>query len=474
METECNTAYLDFPMVGRRELVAGFDGGDITSDGGALLLRKVEQLTGVVRQFAACFEDFRNPRLIEHSVEELVAQRVYALALGYEDLIDHDDLRRDPLLAAVVGKADPKGTTRQRRGDRGKPLAGKSTLNRLELTPVGADADSRYKKITCRIREVERLFVELFLQAHPAPPAEIVLDLDATDDPVHGHQLGRFFHGYYKNYCYLPLYIFCGDHLLCARLRPADIDASAGALKQLRRIVGQIREAWPGVRITIRADSGFCREEIMAWCERSGVGYVLGLAKNARLTAMIADELDEARRQFEATRQPARAFAEIRYRTLETWGRERRVVAKAEHLAKGSNPRFVVTSLSAEDRPARPLYERDYCGRGEMENRIKEQQLQLFAGRTSAGTMRANQVRLFLSSIAYTLLNALRRLGLAGTELAEAQCQTIRLKLLKIGALVRVTVRKVWVHLSGGCPYAELFRRVQARLSAIRPLVLRC
>lgn len=474
METGCNTAYLDFPMVGRRELVAGFDGGDITSDGGALLLRKVEQLTGVIRQFAACFEDFRNPRLVEHTVEELVAQRVYALALGYEDLVDHDDLRRDPLLAAVVGKADPKGDARQRRGDRGKPLAGKSTLNRLELTPVGAGRGSRYKKVACRVREVERLFVELFLQAHPAPPAEIVLDLDATDDPVHGRQLGRFFHGYYKNYCYLPLYIFCGDHLLCARLRPADIDAAAGALKQLRRIVGQIREAWPGVKVTIRADSGFCRDEIMAWCEANDVGYVLGLAKNARLTAMIAGELEEARRQFEATKQPARAFAELRYRTLETWGRERRVVAKAEHLAKGSNPRFVVTSLPAEDRPARPLYERDYCGRGEMENRIKEQQLQLFAGRTSAGTMRANQVRLFLSSIAYTLLNALRRLGLAGTEMAEAQCQTIRLKLLKIGALVRVTVRRVWVHLSGGCPYAELFRRVQAKLSMIRPVVLRC
>lgn len=474
METECNTAYLDFPMVGRRELVAGFDGGDITSDGGALLLRKVEQLTGVIRQFAACFADFRNPRLIEHTVEELVAQRVYALALGYEDLVDHDDLRRDPLLAAVVGKDDPKGTTRQRRRDRGKPLAGKSTLNRLELTPVGADEESRYKKVACRLHEVERLFVELFLQAHPAPPAEIVLDLDATDDPVHGRQLGRFFHGYYKNYCYLPLYIFCGDHLLCARLRPADIDASAGALKQLRRIVGQIREAWPRVRITIRADSGFCRDEIMAWCEANDVGYILGLAKNARLTAMIADELGEARRQFEATRQPARVFAELRYRTLETWGRERRVVAKAEHLAKGANPRFVVTSLSAEGRAARPLYEEDYCGRGEMENRIKEQQLQLFAGRTSAGTMRANQVRLFFSSIAYTLLNALRRLGLAGTELAEAQCQTIRLKLLKIGALVRVTVRRVWVHLSSGCPYAELFRRVQSRLSAIRPVVLRC
>ncbi len=472
METQCNATYLDFPMLGRRELVADFDGGDITSDGGALLLRKTEQLTAIIRQFAACFTDYRNPDLIEHPLADLVAQRVYALALGYEDLNDHDDLRRDPLLAAVVGKLDPKGTTRPRPRDRGKPLAGKSTLNRLELTPVGADADSRYKKITCHIRQVERLFVTLFLQAHPTPPEHIVLDLDATDDPIHGHQLGRFFHGYYRNYCYLPLYIFCGDHLLCARLRPSDIDASAGALKQLQQIVAQIREAWPEVKITVRADSGFCREPLMAWCEQTGVDYVLGLAQNTRLVAMIADELDQARQQFEATRQPARIFAELRYQTLETWSRQRRVVAKAEHLAKGANPGSWSRRVpSADDRPAQRLYEQDYCGRGEMENRIKEQQLHLFADRTSAGTMRANQVRLFFSSIAYTLLNALRRLGLAGTELAEAQCQTIRRKLLKIGALVRVTVRRVWVHLASGCPYAGVFRRAWAILSRHRPIV---
>jgi Transposase DDE domain group 1 len=474
METQCNATYLDFPMLGRREIVADFDGGDLTSDGGALLLRTTEQLTGVIRQFAACFADHRKSDRIEHTVEELVAQRVYALALGYEDLNDHDDLRRDPLLAAVVGKTDPSGRTRQRRRDRGKALAGKSTLNRLELTPIGADQDSRYKKVACRTHDVERLFVTLFLQAYARPPERIALDLDATDDPIHGHQLGRFFHGYYKDYCYLPLDIFCGDHLLCARLRPADIDASAGSVKQLQRIVEQIRRAWPEVKITIRADSGFCREPTMAWCEAKGVDYIFGLAQNPRLLAAIADELDQARQQFEATGQPARIFAELRYRTLETWSRERRVVAKAEHLVKGANPRFVVTSLSAEDRSARPLYEEDYCARGEAENRIKEQQLHLFADRTSAGTMRANQIRLFFSSIAYTLLNALRRLGLEGTEMAEAQCQTIRLKLLKIGALVRVTVRKVWVHLASSCPYAEVFRRVHARLSRIRLMVLRC
>jgi hypothetical protein len=461
-------------MLGRREIVADFDGGDISSDGGALLLRRTEALTGIIRQFADCFTDHRNPDLIEHTVPELVAQRVHALALGYEDLNDHDVLRRDPLLATVVGKADPTGKTRQRPRDRGKPLAGKSTLNRLELTPPGADPDSRYQKITCRTHDVERLFVTLFLQAHSRPPGRIVLDLDATDDPIHGHQLGRFFHGYYKNYCYLPLYIFCGDHLLCARLRPSDIDASAGAVKQLKRIIARIRQAWPQVKVVIRADSGFCREEILRWCEDNGVDYVIGLAQNPRLVAAIAAELTQVREQFEATRQPAREFAELRYRTLETWSCERRVVAKAEHLVKGSNPRFVVTSLSPEGRAARLLYEEDYCGRGEMENRIKEQQLHLFADRTSARTMRANQIRLFFSSMAYVLLEALRRLGLAGTELAEAQCQTIRLKLLKIGALVQVTVRKVWVRLSSSSPYAEIFRRVHANLARLRPPQLKC
>jgi Transposase DDE domain group 1 len=473
MTTECNPTYLDFPMLGSREVLADFDGGDISSDGGALLLRETERLTGIVRQFAACFTDHRNPDLVEHTAEELIAQRVYALALGYEDLNDHDDLRSDPLIATVVGKADPTGKTRRRRRDRGKALAGKSTLNRLELSPTGADADTRYKKIPCRTRDVERLFVTLFLQAHSRPPERIVLDLDATDDPIHGHQLGRFFHGYYKNFCYLPLYIFCGDHLLCARLRPADIDAAAGSVKHLKRIVAQVREAWPGVKVVIRGDSGFCREPIMAWCETNGIDYVLGLAQNTRLKAMIAAEQEQARVEFERTKEAARVFTDLRYRTLDSWSRERRVVAKAEHLAKGANPRSVVTSLAAEGRAAKPLYEEDYCGRGEMENRIKEQQLHLFADRTSTRTMRGNQVRLFFSSVAYVLLEALRRLGLAGTEMACAQCQTIRLKLLKVGALVRVTVRKVWVKLSSGCPYADVFRRAHANLVRLRS-PLRC
>jgi Transposase DDE domain group 1 len=275
--------------------------------------------------------------------------------LGYEDLNDHDDLRRDPLLATVVGKRDPTGKTRQRQRDRGKALAGKSTLNRLELTPVGAHKESRYKKITCRTHDVEQLFVTLFLQAHTRPPEHIVLDLDATDDPIHGHQLGRFFHGYYKNYCYLPLYIFCGDHLLCARLRPSDIDAAAGSVQHLKQIVAQIREAWPQVKIVIGADSGFCREPILHWCEENQVDYVIGLAQNSRLVALITAQQEQARQAFETTKQASRVFADLRYQTLETWSCERRVVAKAEQLATGANPRFVVTSLTVKDREPQAL-----------------------------------------------------------------------------------------------------------------------
>ena len=270
------------------------------------------------------------------------------------------------------------------------------------------------------------------------------------------------------------MYIFCGDHLLPARLRPSDIDAAAGSVKHLTRIVEQIRAAWPEAKVVIRADSGFRREEIMRWCEGNGVDFILGLAKNPRLVKEITAESEQARQQFETTKQPARVFKELRYRTQKTWVRERRVVAKAEHLSKGANPRFVVPSPAIEGRAAKDLHEQDYCGRGEMENRIKEQQLHLFADRTSCATMRANRIRLYCSSIAYVLLNALRRLGLSGTELAEAQCQTIRLKPLKIGALVQVTVRKAWVKFSSGCPYAEIFRKVHAKLAGLPPLVLRC
>ena len=465
MTTECNAASFDFQPLGGRAVTARFDGGAITSDAGGLLLREVEVHTGILRQFAACFTDHRDPDQIEHTVEELLAQRVYGLALGYEDLNDHDALRYDPLLAVLVGKSDPLGQDRLRPTDRGKALAGKSTLNRLELTPVGAGADSRYKKIVARHRDLEELFPALFLQQHAQPPAEIVLDFDATDDPLHGHQSGRFFHGYYDSYCYLPLYVFCGEHLLCAKLRPADIDGSAGACKVLQRLVAQIRQAWPEVRIIVRGDSGFCREPLMRWCEDHGVDYVFGLAKNGRLTRVLGRELHEAEVRFRETNQPARVFKDFTYCTRKSWSRPRRVIGKAEHLAKGSNPRFVVTSLSAERYEARPLYEDLYCARGEMENRIKEQQLCLFADRTSCGTMRANQLRLWLSSVAYTLLVALRQRGLVGTELAHARCDTIRLKLLKLGAVVRITVRRVWLSLAESCPYQAVFARVFENLA---------
>lgn len=474
METQCNQKTFPFQTQISRKVVAKFDGGKITSDAGGLLLQQVERITGIIRQFAGCFTDYRVPDLVEHTAQELIAQRVYALDLGYEDLNDHDELRHDPLLAVMVGKKEPNGENRRRKRDQGKALAGKSTLNRLELTPVRANRQSRYKKITVNRQKVDEFFLKVFLQAHDRPPQRIVLDLDATDDPLHGHQAGRFFHGYYKNYCYLPLYIFCGEHLLCARLRPSDIDAAAGSVKELERIVGRIRRQWPQVQIIIRADSGFCREAIMSWCERNRVGYILGLAKNQRLKQEIAPEMQQAKQQYQQTSQATRVFKDFTYQTLKSWCRPRRVIGKAEYLGKGENPRFVVTSLSVDEVDARRLYEQEYCARGDMENRIKEQQLCLFADRTSASAMRANQLRLWFSSVAYTLMAALRRLGLKKTNLARAQCGTIRRKLLKIGALIKVTVRRVWFSLAQSYPYQQLFAQVYHNLQRLAPFPLRC
>jgi hypothetical protein len=465
--TPCNPPELLFQDLGPREVVARFDGGHLTSDAGGLLLREVEAKFHFIAQFARCFTDHRDPDLIEHTVPELLKQRIFGLCLGYEDLNDHDQLRHDPLLAVLVGKKDPQGQQRARARDKGKALAGKSTLNRLELTPVRANAQSRYKKIVAHLDAMQQFFVEAFLQQYLLPPARIVLDLDATDNPLHGHQLGRFFHGYYDEYCYLPLYVFCGDHPLLALLRPSDIDPSTGALKHLRRIIARIREVWPHVEIVLRGDSGFCRDHLMRWCEANGVHYVFGLAKNARLLRELAAELAQAEQQFRQTGQAARVFKDFRYRTLDSWSQERRVVGKAEHLAQGANPRFVVTSLATTEVAAQPLYEQEYCGRGDMENRIKEQQRMLFACRTSCATMRANQVRLCLSTVAYIVLRALRQFGLAETELAQAQCDTIRVKLLKIGALLRVSVRRVWVSLSESYPFRAVFVRVWERLRSL-------
>ena len=465
--TECTQTSFQFATESRREVVARFDGGTITTEAGGLLLHQTEQKTGILRQFAGCFQDHRDPTRTEHSVGELVRQRIYGLAQGYEDLNDHDQLRADPLLALLCGKADVEGQQRRRKRDRGKAGAGKSTLNRLELTPADATEEARYKKIVLDTEAVDDVMVDLYIQRQKRQPKEIVLDLDATDDPLHGHQEGRFFHGYYDEYCYMPLYIFIEEYLLCARLRRSNIDASKGSVEEVKRIVGRLRRVWPEAEITLRADSGFCREEIMSWCDQHQVDYVFGLAKNSRLLRKIRKQMRKAQRRHAATGKPERVFGEFGYRTRRSWSRRRRVVAKAEHSDKGANPRFVVTSLSRQQMEARSLYEDFYCARGDMENRIKEQQLGLFADRTSTALMRSNQIRLYFSSIAYCLMQALRELGLAGTKMAKAQCSTIRVRLLKIGARVRVTVRKVWISMATGHPAGSLFAQVYGNLQRL-------
>jgi hypothetical protein len=464
MDTQCNPTQLEFHALGRRDVVGRFDGGRITSDGGGLLLREVDQCLGLLNRLAACFTDYRNPNSIEHSVQALVAQRIYGLALGYEDLNDHDALRADSVLALLVGKQDLTGEHRAREQDRGNPLAGSSTLNRLELSDPASAAGHRYKKIATDPAALDRLLVDLFIESYEKPPREIWLDLDATDDPLHGHQEGRFFHGYYRCYCYLPLYIFCGEHLLCARLRPSNQDGAAGSVEELQRIVSQIREHWPKTRIIIRGDSGFCRDPIMAWCEDNDVSYLLGFARNKRLNRALGREMHLAQIEHERTGKAARRFRDFRYRTRSSWSRERRVVGKAEYLPGKANPRFVVTNLPLRRAGARRLYEDLYCVRGEMENRIKEQQLGLFADRTSTATMRANQLRLYFSSFAYVLMHGLRRLGLEGTQHARAQCTTIRLKLLKIGTRINITVRRVWLSFSEAYPYASDFAQILANV----------
>jgi len=451
--TECNQSEFGFEASGRREIVARFDGGTISSDGGAFLLRQTDQRLNLLPRLAHCFLDGRNQDLIEHSILEMLSQRIYGLALGYEDLNDHEQLRKDPVFGILAGREELD-----------EPLAGKSTLNRMEL---GAGTPDRYKKITFWKEGLDELLVQVFLESHRSAPEQIILDVDTTDLPLHGKQEGRFFHGYYDSYCYLPLYVFCGDHVLCARLREANHDAAFGCLAEIRRIVAQIRAAWPGVKIILRGDSGFCRNELMNWCEGQGVDFVFGLARNQRLRRIIGAQMHEATQQWNQTGQPARVFTEFRYSTKKTkkggWDRERRVIAKAEHIDGKENPRFVVTSLKSGEGAAQALYEEMYCARGDMENRIKEH-FSLFADRVSAETMRANQMRLYLSAMAYILVSGLRRLGLRATELAQAQVSTIRTKLFKIGAQIRVTVRKVWVSMSSSYPWQDLYQQVWTNL----------
>jgi Transposase DDE domain group 1 len=447
MPTECSADLVEFERVEGRSVVAGFDGGRMTSDAGGLLLGATDRAIGLVERFAGCFSDRRAAERVEHKVTTMVGQRVFGIALGYEDLLDHDELRHDPIMAVLAGKL---GARRRNCA----PVAGKSTLNRLEL---GADEPTPYHKIGHDPRAIEAAFVDLFLDAHQHPPPQSILDLDATDDPLHGHQEGRFFHGYYDCYCYLPLYIFCGRHLLVAKLRRANIDASAGAAEELVRIVGQLRARWPRVRILLRADAGFARDGLMTWCENNAVDYLFGLARNRRLVGEIASALAQAREHSQATGQPARCFQDFVWSTRDSWSRERRVVAKAEWTQGEANPRFIVTSLARAEHEARHLYEQVYCARGDMENRIKECQLDLFADRTSAKTMRANQLRLWFASMAYVLLCGLRRIALRHTQFAKATCGTIRLKLLKIGALVRVSVRRIKIAMASACPYQNEF-----------------
>lgn len=458
MPTDCSSTQLAFEGFGGRQVVGAFDGGAVTSNAGALALREADRVIGLTRAVARCFEDHRHPGLVVHAVETLVGQRIHAQALGYEDLNDHDELRHDPVLALLSDTLEPK-----REGC--ATLAGKSTLNRMELSLKGSAG--RYHKIAVDETRLAEVFLDLYVGAHKSPPKRIILDLDATDDPVHGNQEGRFFHGYYRCYCYLPLYIFDGRHLLVAKLRQANIDAAAGAKEEIARVVAHLRRAWPDVEIWLRADSGFARDAMMSWCEENRIDYVFGMARNKRLEPMIAAELAQAEATFETTGKPARVFKELDYRTTSSWSRSRRVVAKAEHLGKGANPRFIVTSLPVDKIGGRELYEDIYCARGEMENRIKECQLDLYTDRTSAATMRANQLRLSFASLAYVLVEAVRRLGLEGTEMANATAGSIRLRLLKLGAVVSLSVRRIKIAFATACPSRDLFTRVIERLRAL-------
>jgi hypothetical protein len=488
MQTECSTTRPEFGTIDGRRIEASFDGGTITSNGGALVLGKVDKALRLTERLSSCFEDNRDQILVEHTVSTLVGQRIFGLALGYEDIVDHDVLRKDPVFAALAGKLEAN------RSDC-SPVAGKSTLNRLEQS---RESPSRYHKISYNAASIEALFIELFIEAYKEAPKEIILDLDATDDPLHGEQEGRFFHGYYDCYCYLPLYIFCGRHLLVSKLRKADIDASSGATEELERIVKRVREVWPNTRIWIRADSGFARDPLMMWCKNNNVDFVIGLAKNERLNAELAEHLADAAKESQETGKSARRFKDFRYRTRDSWEEERRVIGKAEWMpptqaeaddatqdkkkkrkekkkkkaatvsieAPGrGNPRFIVTSAPKEEYDARALYEKFYCARGEMENRIKECQLDLFADRTSCHTMRANQLRLWFSSLAYVLVSALRRIGLRGTKLADATCGTIRLQILKIGAVVKKSVRRVLFQITEAFPRQHEYLTACAALS---------
>lgn len=466
MDTDCTSEKIAFQGCGSRKVTGRFDGGTITSDAGVLLLRELEERFGLIEKLAECFDDYRDPDYIEHTVEELLRQRIFGLVLGYEDLVDHDALCEDPCLAVACGKEDPEGDERRQPEDVGKPLAGKFTLNRLEVGVVDGGPADRHKKIVCDLAAVEALLVELWLDLLGEGSSTFILDFDATDVPLHGDQEEKFFHGYYGHYCYLPLYAFSGEWLLASLLRFSGQDASADALRPLRMIVDRIQTRWPEAQIIVRADSGFARNRIMTWCEEWDVDYVLGLAKNDRLKQALAHQMQRAKDKSEEIGETVRYYDEFRYETLDTWSKKRRVVAKAEYSPLGPNPRFVVTSLARRDLCPKAIYEVIYCQRGESENRIKEVQGELFGGRTSARWMDPNQLRIYFSSVAYLFVCLLRRVALRGTEWSNAQAGTLRSKLLKIGAQIRVTTRHVWIRMSSAYPHQERFHTIFEQIRA--------
>lgn len=435
--TECQQEFLSFPSFDGRKIEANFQGGAVSSDGGLILLRQADRHLGLVAALDKAFPDPRRPELITHRQVDLLRQRIFGIALGYEDLNDHDTLRNDLMWQTAV--------------DRGSELASSPTLCRLENR-----AD---RKVAW---DFHKVLVDQFIASHPLPPKELVLDFDATDDRVHGNQEGRFFHGYYGNYCFLPLYVFCGEQLLCSYLRPSNIDAARHSWAVLALLTKQLRKAWPAVKIIMRADSGFCRWKMLRWCERHEVNYIIGLAKNKRLNALSAELAAKAAEAFESTKEKQRLFCDLQYKAG-TWDRERRVIAKAEHTEKGANPRYVVTDLQGD---AQALYDGAYCARGEMENRIKEQQLGLFADRTSCHHWWANQFRLLLSACAYVLMETIRRVGLQGSELARAQVGTVRLKLLKIGTVILRNTRRIRLFFTSAFPLQEIFRQACTRFSS--------
>jgi hypothetical protein len=475
--TECREQSWLFQELGARKVEVDFGGGYLWSDGGGLLLREFERHDGLLRDLAGCFVDYRHPCYIEHTVQELLSQRIFALVLGYEDLNDHDHLRRDPVHGLICGKSDPLGQDRFQERDKGKALAAHSTLNRLELSAQGIDL--RYHKIQVQPEKAELFLIERGVKAIPRKSAEIVLDFDATDDPLHGSQEGGYFNGYYREHCYLPLYCFCGNIPLLAKLRDCKRDASEGTIEALQKIVPAIRKRFgKKTRIIIRADSAFARESIMSWCEDHGVFYCFGLARNERLSEQLNAHFQSLKVQIDEGKlqSPCRSFTQFEYSTLNSWSRKRRVIGKAEILPKGDNPRFIVTNLPEDGwgdpvqavrfEPA-ALYEKFYCARGDMENRIKEQQLDLFSDRTSTHWMASNQLRLWFSAFAHLIMSRLQAEVLRGTELANASIGQVRLRLFKIAARLKVSVRRIHIELCSAYPLQGLFSLVHQRLCSL-------